>query len=228
MTTHVTLDLLEPGYCPEPVPYLEAWQLQRRLHDELVRDPGSTGYLISLEHPSVYTAGRRTQPADHPTDGTPVIPVDRGGLLTWHGPGQLVLYPIVRLSDPGAVKDYVARLEEAIIRTLSRLGVGATRVPGRAGVWMVREGQRDEKIAAIGIHIEDGVTMHGLALNVDCDLAPYEAIVPCGISDAGVSTVARQLGRSITPREIAPLLIAQLREQLAPAVAAALPAGAGA
>ncbi|WP_394159602.1 lipoyl(octanoyl) transferase LipB [Galactobacter valiniphilus] len=221
MATHVTPALLEPGYAPEPVPYLEAWALQRRLHDGLVEDAGDPGYLIALEHASVYTAGRRTQPSDHPTDGTPVIAVDRGGLLTWHGPGQLVVYPIVRLRDPGAVKDYVDRLEQALIDTLTGLGIEATRVDGRAGVWIRRAGQRDAKIAAIGIHIEDGVTMHGLALNVNCALDAYEAIVPCGITDAGVTTVAEQLGHDLTPAQVAPTLIARLGELLAPALAIA-------
>ncbi len=218
MSIHAIPRLLEPGYAPDPVPYLDAWALQRRLHDGVVGDAGDPGYLIALEHPSVYTAGRRTQPSDHPTDGTPVIPVDRGGLLTWHGPGQLVVYPIVRLRDPGAVKDYVARLEQALIDTLSGLGIEASRVEGRAGVWIRRDGAPDAKIAAIGIHIEDGVTMHGLALNVNCDLAPYEAIVPCGITDAGVTTVAEQLGRDVTPAGLAPALIARLGELLAPAI----------
>lgn len=217
----MSLTVTHLGFSPELVDYLTAWELQRTLHSRVVEDPSSARLLL-LEHTPTYTAGRRTTDADRPTDGTPVVDVDRGGLITWHGPGQLVAYPIARLVDPMAIKDYVFRLEEAILDTLEHFGVSATRVEGRAGVWVITPGQQDRKIAAIGIHVEHGVTMHGLALNVSNSLEPYNVIIPCGISDAGVTTLQAESGRALTPRSVAPVLEAALLHHLAPALSTSL------
>lgn len=213
----MSLTVTHLGYDPEFVQYQSAWDLQRALHARVTRDP-SEATLLLLEHTPTYTAGRRTTAADRPTDGTPVVDVDRGGLITWHGPGQLVAYPIARLADPMAIKDYVFRLEEAILDTLEHFGVSASRVEGRAGVWVLTPGQQDQKIAAIGIHVEHGVTMHGLALNVSNSLEPYRVIIPCGISDAGVTTLQAETGKELTPQSVAPVLEEALLRRLAPAL----------
>ncbi|MVA77386.1 lipoyl(octanoyl) transferase LipB [Auraticoccus sp. F435] len=184
---------------PTPIEYTAAWELQRELHAEVVagRTPGT---VLLLEHPSVYTAGRRTQPHERPADGIPVIDVDRGGKITWHGPGQLVGYPIVTLPESVKVVDYVRRVEEALIRTLADLGLRTGRVRGRSGVWLPADGERIErKVAAIGIRVAQGTTMHGFALNVDPDLSYFDTFVPCGITDAGVTSLAAELGREATP-----------------------------
>lgn len=195
------------GLSPDTVDYRMAWDLQRDLHAEVVAG-SSPGAVLFLEHTSVYTAGRRTEPQDLPDDGSDVVDVDRGGKLTWHGPGQLVCYPVVRLADPAAVKDYVWFLEETLIRTLSDLGLDSTRVDGRSGVWI--RGTTDEygtaspdrKIAAIGLRVNHGVSMHGFAVNCSNSLAPYEHIVACGITDAGSTTISAELGRTITPTDL--------------------------
>ena len=157
-----------------------------------------------LEHPPVYTAGRRTRPADRPVDGTPVVDVDRGGLIPWHGPGQLVGYPLVALGTPLDVLDYVRRLEEALIAVVAGLGLpGAGRVEGRTGVWLPADGRGPErKVAAIGVRVERGITMHGFALNCDPDLTWFDRIVPCGISDAGVTSLAVERGRPVPVDEL--------------------------
>jgi lipoyl(octanoyl) transferase len=184
------------------VPYEEAWERQRELHAQRVAgDIPDT--LLLLEHPSVYTAGRRTEPHERPFDGTPVIDVDRGGKITWHGPGQLVGYPIVALPDPVDVVAYVRRLEAALIDVCTDFGVAAGRVEGRSGVWVAADepgqGFRPErKIAAIGIRVARGVTMHGFAINCDPDLGAFGSIVPCGIPDAGVTSLSAELGRDIS------------------------------
>lgn len=192
------------------VEYLAGWELQRRLHADVVagRRPGT---LVLLEHPPVYTAGKLTEPADRPLDGTPVVDVDRGGRITWHGPGQLVGYPVVALEGRLDVVKHVRRVEELLIAVCADLGVTAQRVKGRSGVWVAAdapgEGLRpDRKVAAIGIRVAQGVTMHGFALNCDNDLAAYGAIVPCGIADAGVTTLAAELGRDVTTAEVLPLV----------------------
>jgi lipoyl(octanoyl) transferase len=179
------------------VPYEDAWAWQRQLHQERVAGTGPDTLLL-LEHPPVYTAGRRTADWERPADGTPVIDVDRGGRLTWHGPGQLVGYPIVRLSEPTDVVAYVRRLEALLIGVCAELGLATSQVQGRSGVW-VRADQRgpDRKIAAIGIRVSRGVTMHGFALNCEPDLVAYDGIVACGITDAGVSSLSRELGRRV-------------------------------
>jgi lipoyl(octanoyl) transferase len=179
------------------VDYRAAWQLQRELAD--ARAAGDADTLLLLEHPSVYTAGRRTQPDERPADGTSVVGVDRGGKITWHGPGQLVGYPIVGLAEPLDVVNYVRRLEEALIAVCADLGLdNAGRVDGRSGVWLPASGgQPTRKIAAIGVRVARATTLHGFALNCDCDLTAFAPIVPCGIADAGVTSLSVELGRRI-------------------------------
>jgi lipoyl(octanoyl) transferase len=184
------------------VEYLEAWDTQRA-NAQARRDGTGPDVLMLVEHPPVYTAGRRTQPEDRPTDGTPVVDVDRGGRITWHGPGQLVGYPIVGLSEPMDVVDYVRRLEEALIAVCADLGLEAGRVDGRSGVWLAADFPRPErKVAAIGVRISGGVTQHGFAINANPDLGDYGRIVPCGIADAGVTSLSAELGREVTVDEI--------------------------
>ncbi|MDP9641973.1 lipoyl(octanoyl) transferase [Actinopolyspora lacussalsi] len=196
------------------IDYLTAWQRQQELATARAAGTGPDTLLL-LEHPSVYTAGKRTEPEDRPRDGTPVIDVDRGGKITWHGPGQLVGYPIVRLSDPIDVVDYVRRLEQALIRVCERFGLRTGRVEGRSGVWLAADGDRPErKIAAIGIRVQGGVTMHGLELNCDSDMAEFDRIVPCGISDAGVTSLSAELGRDVTVAEALPLVKQAVPEAL--------------
>jgi lipoyl(octanoyl) transferase len=190
------------GFGRQAVDYESAWAQQRRLHalrvSGRIRDT-----LLLLEHPAVFTAGRRTEVHERPTDGTPVVDVDRGGKITFHGPGQLVGYPIVALPDGVYVVDYVRRLEEALIRVCADLGLAAGRVAGRTGVWVPASGGRTErKVAAIGIRVARGVTMHGFAINADIDLEWFERIVPCGIADAGVTSLTEALGREVRVREV--------------------------
>lgn len=190
--------------------YQQAWELQAEIAKKRAADEINDQILV-LEHPSVYTAGKRTQPEDLPTNGLPVINVDRGGRITWHGPGQLVMYPIIKLAEPIDVVDYVRRLEEALIQVVRQSGIAnAGRVDGRSGVWVpAHDGQDDSKIAALGIRVTRGVTMHGLALNCDNTLDFYEHIVACGIDDAGQTTLSRELGRDVRTAElIEPLLVA--------------------
>ncbi|GAB3579128.1 lipoyl(octanoyl) transferase LipB [Leifsonia lichenia] len=201
------VDYVVTGLSANSVPYSEALQQQRAMHADVVagRAPDT---VILLEHPSVYTAGKRTEPDERPTDGTPVIDVDRGGKITWHGPGQLVGYPILRLPEPIDVVGYVRRLESILIDVLAELGVTGERVQGRSGVW-IRGVQRDEKIAAIGIRVAEGVTMHGFALNCSNTFEAYDAIVACGIRDAGITSISRVLGRTVTPEDVVPLIRAR-------------------
>jgi lipoyl(octanoyl) transferase len=201
------------------VPYLEAWQLQSALADQLI-DGAAEDTLLLLEHPSVYTAGRRTEDWERPQDGTPVVDVDRGGKITWHGPGQLVGYPVVRLPDPMDVVGHVRRLEAGLIAACARFGLPAVRVTGRSGVWTA-DGAR--KVAAIGIRVRRGVAFHGFALNCDADLAAFDRIVPCGITDAGVTSLSRELGRSITVDDVLPVVERELVAVLTGAVPAAVP-----
>ena len=192
------------------VDYVEMWDRQAELAaqraDGLINDQ-----LLFLEHPNTYTAGKRTQPEDRPTNGLPVVDVDRGGRITWHGPGQLVCYPIIRLAEPVDVVDYVRRVEEAIIQVVRDLGLqDAGRVDGRSGVWIPGNDTRPErKVGALGIRVTRGVTMHGLALNCNNTLEFYQHIVPCGIADAGVTTLSAELGRDVDTHDmIAPLAAA--------------------
>ncbi|MCC9197827.1 lipoyl(octanoyl) transferase LipB [Arthrobacter sp. zg-Y820] len=204
----MTLEFLRIGLAPHYVEYRDGWDRQRALH-ERVRAGTAPDTVLLLEHSPVYTAGRRTEDHERPFDGTPVIPVDRGGKLTWHGPGQLVGYPILRLPDPSKVANYVDTLEAALISVLADYGVAGERVAGRSGVW-VRGGGSDRKIAAIGIRVDHGVTMHGFALNCSNDLAPYGQIVACGIADAGTTTLSAETGRTVTPTD----LVARVEEEL--------------
>ncbi|MEP6760242.1 MAG: lipoyl(octanoyl) transferase LipB [Sporichthyaceae bacterium] len=196
------------------VPYDVAWAEQRRVHAARVAGELPDTVLL-LEHPPVYTAGKRTSPDERPTDGTPVIDVDRGGKITWHGPGQLVGYPIVALPDPVDVVAHVRRVEEALILACADLGVEATRVEGRSGVWVLAtDGGQDRKIAAIGIRVSAGVTMHGFALNCDCDLAWFDRIVPCGLTDATVTSLRQETGRDVTVAEATTYVEKRLAEVL--------------
>lgn len=241
------------GFGAEAVEYLRAWELQREVHTARAADEIPDTCLL-LEHPPVYTAGRRTTDDERPLDGTPVIDIDRGGKITWHGPGQLVGYPILRLGQPIDVIAYVRRLEEALIRACAEFGLETTRVEGRSGVWVLGDpappvpsgtgglsldlggglasptagveqqeydarlrgpeyapsnaGQRgeDRKLAAIGVRISKGVTMHGFSLNCNPDNTWFDRIVPCGIRDAGVASLAEELGRDVTVEEVLPVV----------------------
>ncbi|MFN2540073.1 MAG: lipoyl(octanoyl) transferase LipB [Mycobacteriales bacterium] len=184
------------------VSYDEAWALQQRLHDQ-VADGVQGDVVLLLEHEPVYTAGKRTDPWERPTDGSRVVDVDRGGKITWHGPGQLTGYPILRLADPVDVVAYVRRLEQVLIDVCADLGLATVRVEGRSGVWTT-DGAR--KLGAIGIRVARGVTMHGFALNCDNSLTPYDAVVACGITDAGVTTLSKELGRDVPVDEVVPLV----------------------
>ena len=194
------------------VQYEDALALQRKFHQEIVAGSRPNS-LILLEHPSVYTAGKRTQDFEKPTDGTPVIDVDRGGRITWHGPGQLVGYPIIKLAKPTELVGFVRTLEGALIELCLEFGIEAERVDGRSGVWVVDvKGAR--KIAAIGIRVASGVTMHGFALNVCPDLSPFSQIVPCGIDDAAVTSMSLELAREISIDEVSPVLEKYLYQAL--------------
>lgn len=198
------IEIRTVGVAPAFVPYREAWELQRELHSEIVagirRDT-----LLLLEHDAVYTAGARTARHERPADGTPVIDVDRGGKITWHGPGQLVGYPLVRLPEPVDVVAHVRRLEDLLIDVAHAFGVIGIRVEGRSGVW-VDSGGVLAKVAAIGVRVQRGVTMHGFALNCDNSLDPFARIIPCGISDAGVTTLSTEAGRTLAPTDVLPVV----------------------
>ncbi|MFC7221155.1 lipoyl(octanoyl) transferase LipB [Streptomyces polyrhachis] len=256
-----TLDFVHLGFGEDAVEYQAAWQEQRRVHAARFADESADTVLL-LEHPPVYTAGRRTAESERPLDGTPVVDVDRGGKITWHGPGQLVGYPILKLPRPVDVVAHVRRLEEALIRTCAEFGLETTRIEGRSGVWVLGDaveqrpapggsslgglaldfdprlqdeefdprlngpeyapsnaGQRreDRKLAAIGIRVAKGVTMHGFALNCDPDNTWFDRIVPCGIRDAGVTSLSNELGRRVSVAEAVPVVERQLREVLATA-----------
>lgn len=194
------------------VEYQKAWESQRAIHQDVV-DGKRPNTLLLLEHPSVFTAGRRTDDSERPTDGTPVIDVDRGGRITWHGPGQLVGYPIVKLLKPTELVGFVREIESGLIAVCADLGLDTQRIDGRSGVW-VRDNQGDRKIAAIGIRVAKGVTMHGFALNVNPDLSAFKSIIPCGISDADVTSLEIELQRVITIDEVAPLVERHIFESL--------------
>ena len=190
------------------IDYSRAWALQRELAAVRVQGTGAD-VLLLLEHPSVYTAGRRTTPAERPNDNTPVIDVDRGGKITWHGPGQLVGYPVIALAEPLDVIDYVRRLEQALIAVCTDLGLETARIAGRSGVWLAADsatGRPERKIAAIGVKVSRGVTMHGFALNCEPDLSAFDRIVPCGIADAGVTSLSAELGRPVSVAQARPVV----------------------
>ena len=200
----MTLEVLRLGL----VDYQEAWERQRQVHARVVEGAGPDTLLL-LEHPPVYTAGKRTEPHERPFDGTPVVDVDRGGKITWHGPGQLVGYPIVRLPDPVDVVAHVRRLEGALIEVCAGFGVTAGRVEGRSGVWLPADpatSRPERKVAAIGIRVARGVTQHGFAINGDCDLSNFDRFVPCGIRDAGVTSLTAELGRPVTVDDLLPVV----------------------
>ena len=203
-----TIALSRPGL----VDYQKAWDVQRTIHQEVAAGLRPNTLLL-LEHPSVYTAGRRTNESERPTDGTAVIDVDRGGRITWHGPGQLVGYPIVKLIKPTELVGFVREIETALINVCADLGITAVRVDGRSGVWIC-DAQGERKVAAIGIRVAKGVTMHGFALNVNPDLAAFAQIVPCGIADADVTSLELELGHSITIDEVTPLVERHIFESL--------------
>ncbi|MBG6239917.1 lipoyl(octanoyl) transferase [Mycetocola sp. CAN_C7] len=192
-------DVLVAGLAPTYLTYIDGWELQRRTHRS-VADGSASDTLILCEHVDVFTAGKRTSSTERPTDGTPVVDVDRGGKITWHGPGQLTCYPILRLPEPVDVIEHVRRLEQVMIDVIAGFGVRGERVDGRSGVW-VASGNGYSKIGAVGVRVADNVTMHGFALNCSNSLEPFSRIVPCGITDAGVTTVSIESGRTVTPSD---------------------------
>jgi lipoyl(octanoyl) transferase len=209
-------DLVIRRLGPEPIDYAWAWDEQRRLQAARIADEIPDTVLL-LEHAPVYTAGRRTTAIERPQDGTPVVDVDRGGRITWHGPGQLVAYPIVRLPMPLDLVAYVRRLEDVLIATCADLGLPTRRVDGRTGVWtLAAAGRPDRKLAAIGVRVARGVTLHGFALNVGCSLESFQAIIPCGIDDAEVTTLSHELRRPVTVDEVVPRLEHHLQQLLRP------------
>ena len=220
----MTLQFLQLGLAPEFVDYSRGWDLQRELHEKVVAGTAPSTVLL-LEHSAVYTAGKRTEDHERPFDGTPVVPVDRGGKLTWHGPGQLVGYPIIKLRNRAGIRDYVERLEAVIIAVLADYGIAAVRMKGRAGVWIDQDEKGPaRKIAAIGIRVHDGVTMHGFAINCNNTLAGFRGIIPCGITDAGVTTVSEVVGADISPSDILAGVINAFADEYASAEYTGVPA----
>jgi lipoyl(octanoyl) transferase len=202
------------------VPYEDAWARQREIHAAVTAGEAPDTVLL-LEHPPVYTAGKRTEAWERPVDGTPVVDVDRGGKITWHGPGQLVGYPIVRLPDPVDVVAHVRRIEGLLMATCAEFGLATVRIEGRSGVWVDADHRGPaRKVGAIGIRVAQGVTLHGFALNCDPDLSWFDRIVPCGISDAGVTSLSKELGRDVTVTDVLPVVERRLPELLAEVLAA--------
>jgi lipoyl(octanoyl) transferase len=197
----VQLVIDQIGFGGNAIEYQAAWNLQRDLHQKVVARQTPDTVLL-LEHPSVYTAGRRTEAFERPMDGTPVVDVDRGGKITWHGPGQLIGYPIVHLPSPMDVVSHVRRLEEVLIGVCSDFDLETSRIKGRSGVWVL-DSTEDRKVAAIGVRVAQGVTMHGFALNCNNDLSWFDRIVPCGIRDPGVTTISKEIGRNISVDDVA-------------------------
>lgn len=216
----MALDVRYLGFGDEAVEYRAGWAEQRRVHEQVVAGDAPDTVLL-LEHQAVYTAGKRTEAHERPLDGTPVIDVDRGGKITWHGPGQLVGYPILRLPTPVDVVAYVRRTEQMLLDVCAALGVRAGRVEGRSGVWLPADARGPErKIGQIGIRVSRDTTMHGFALNVSCDLSWAGVIVPCGIADAGVTSLGQELGRDVTMAEVLALVEPRLDALRAPRAAA--------
>lgn len=214
------VDYVVTGLSANSVSYSTALEQQRATHAAVASGRAPDSVLL-LEHPSIYTAGKRTEPHERPLDDRiPIVDVDRGGKVTWHGPGQLVGYPIVRLADPIDVVAYVRRLEAMLIDVLDEFEIVGTRVDGRSGVWIERLDSPPDKIAAIGIRVADGVTMHGFALNCSNDLEPYRAIIPCGIRDAGVTTMSRERGYEIVPADVVDVVIRRFESRVAESLAA--------
>ncbi|WP_020573291.1 lipoyl(octanoyl) transferase LipB [Actinopolymorpha alba] len=207
---------IRAGFGSQAVDYEDAWSQQRSLHAERVADLIPDTILL-LEHQAVYTAGKRTEAYERPLDGTPVIDVDRGGKITWHGPGQLVGYPIVRLTEPIDVVAFVRLLEQALIDVCADAGLATSRIEGRSGVWVPADDRGpDRKLGAIGLRVSQGVTMHGFSLNCDCDLEAYGRIVPCGLADAGVTSLTAELGREVGVQDVLESTERRLIEALAP------------
>jgi len=192
--------------------YEKSWAMQREIHATVV--DGAANSLILIEHPSVYTAGRRTDNLERPQDGTPVVDVDRGGRITWHGPGQIVGYPIVRLEKKNELVGFVRNLEDALIKTINKFGITGISIPGKTGVW-IKDEAGERKIAAIGIRVAKGVTMHGFALNVCPDLSYFNKIVPCGMPEAQTTSMANELQRTISIAEVQPILQFEVVKALA-------------
>ena len=208
----MSLEFSRLGMAPDFVDYQQAWDLQRELHGKVLAGEAPSTVLL-LEHAAVYTAGKLTEDHERPFDGTPVVAVDRGGKLTWHGPGQLIAYPILKLKNRAGIRDYVERLEAVMIAIMEDYGIKAERIKGRAGVWVKADATGpDRKIAAIGIRVLNGVTMHGVAINCGNDLAPYGQIIACGITDAGVTTMSLETGRDIRPADIADRFVEEFRK----------------
>lgn len=208
----MTLEFSTLGLAPDFVDYMKGWEIQRELHDKVVAAEAPSTVLL-LEHAAVYTAGKLTEDHERPFDGTPVVAVDRGGKLTWHGPGQLIAYPILKLKNRSGIRDYVERLEAVMIAVMADYGIKAERIKGRAGVWIKADSKGpDRKIAAIGIRVLDGVTMHGIAINCSNDLSPYAQIIACGITDAGVTTMSLEAGTTIAPADIADRVVEEFRK----------------
>jgi len=208
----MTLEFSRLGLAPDYVDYQQAWDTQRELHGKVLAGEAPSTVLL-LEHAAVYTAGKLTEDHERPFDGTPVVAVDRGGKLTWHGPGQLIAYPILKLKNRSGIRDYVERLEAIMIAVMADYGIKAERIKGRAGVWIKADDKGpDRKIAAIGIRVLNGVTMHGIAINCSNDLAPYGQIIACGITDAGVTTMSLETGRDIRPARIVDRIVEEFRK----------------
>lgn len=210
--------MLHVGFDPDYVPYARGLKLQSQAVGRI--DQGTDrGTILLLEHEPVYTAGRRSEPGEYPVDGSPVVPVDRGGRVTWHGPGQLVCYPIVLLRRGAGVVDLVRALEAAIIETMAEYALLGFRVDGRSGIWATHGEGPPAKVAQVGLHARAGIVTHGIAINCCNDLAPFTMFVPCGIQDAGVTTLSALAGRRIAPAAVAPRLQARLAEAIAELVA---------
>ncbi|AUZ34335.1 lipoate--protein ligase B [Arthrobacter sp. PGP41] len=208
----MTLEFSTLGLAPDFVDYQKGWDIQRGLHNKVVAGEAPSTVLL-LEHAAVYTAGKLTEDHERPFDGTPVVAVDRGGKLTWHGPGQLIAYPILKLKNRAGIRDYVERLEAVMIAVMADYGIKAESIKGRAGVWIKADSKGpDRKIAAIGIRVLNGVTMHGIAINCSNDLAPYAQIIACGITDAGVTTMSLETGQDIAPADIVDRFVEEFRK----------------
>ena len=192
------------------VEFKQSWDQQRELHHKIVSE-NHPNTVVLLEHQNVYTAGRSTKPEDRPIDSSPVFDIDRGGRITWHGPGQIVCYPIIKLDDPVDVVAHVRRLEILIMNVCSKLGLETTQIEGRSGVWVKGNGFLDKKIAAIGIRVAKKATMHGFALNCNNSLDGFRKIVPCGIPDSDVTTLSLELGRDVSVAEVTPLIEQEIR-----------------
>ena len=206
----MSLSIESLGMAPDLVPYRPALELQRTVHDDVVAGT-RTNTVLLCEHEPVYTAGRRASAEEYPTDGTEVVEIGRGGKITWHGPGMLVVYPIMKLTTPIDVVKFVRNMEQLVLSVLRRLGLEAHTVEGRSGAWILADERGgDRKISAIGVQVSKRTTMHGIAINCSNDLDAFRSIIPCGIMDAGVTTISRELGRTVTPSEVKDLVIDEL------------------